>query len=351
MADQLEDVLEDMETAVAPRQLPEISSAKAAAILLLLLDDIDASDILGQFDPDEMREIAAAMYSASTATADEIEAALHQFVDAVEDLGELEVVADPHIRSVVTHAVGNIRADNILADIAPRSSEKMLDMLRWMEVPEIRDLLVDENPQLGAIIISVLKPDIAAEVLEGLDPMVQADIVRRAAKLSKVSAQAVADLEQTITKKIAKAGPKPKRRLGGSNDVAKIISNMRRNKSAMLLKDLKKADKILGQKLEEEMFLFDDLSELDPNALGLVTRELDGEILTLALKAASPELVERILGVMSQRAAQTIRDTLNENTLVKRVDVEAAQKNVVAVARRLADEGAIIMAGGADDYI
>lgn len=336
--------------AAAPKPV-EISGSAAAAILLLLLEDDEAGEILKHFDPDEIKKIGAAMYAASKASDGEIESALGHFVNTSRDVSELSVHADPHIRSVVTAAVGNVRADNLLAEIAPTSSEKTLDILRWMEIPVIGEILAEEHPQVGAIILAVLKPEIAAAVLDILDENLQSDLVCRAARLETVSAQAIADLEDILTGRADIGKSVPKMRMGGSNDVAKIIGHMKRPKSQQLLKSVKKQDKELAARLEEEMVLFDDLIELDAKDLAAVMREVEGDILALALRGATDEMSERIFASMSQRAAQTVQDDIEERGPVPKADVDAAQKAIVNIARRLAEEGTIIMGGGDDDYV
>lgn len=347
-----EDILESVEAVEAtPEELPLVAPSLAAAILLMILDEEVAADIVKQFGPEEMREVVSAMYHASKATHVEIDAALRQFVDKCKGVGSLTIGADPHIRSVMQHAVGNIRADNILAQIAPQSSQKCLEILRWMDASQITRIIEEEHPQVAAIILSLLTTEVAAEVLEGVPTEIQSDIVTRAARLEMVSASAIKSLEEMLSNRASATAVDTKFKLGGSSDMAKIISTMKRPESEKLLKLLKKSDKVLGQKVEDEMFLFDDLIELDLRSLGLITREVNSEILTIALRTASEELVDKMLASLSARAAQTIRDDMQEMKRLKKSDIEVAQKEVIAVARRLTEEGEIVMGASGDDYV
>jgi flagellar motor switch protein FliG len=342
---------DETDQAELPVPVREMDGASAAAILLMLLDESEAASILKHFEPDEVRTLGTAMFAASAATETEIEIALNRFVGGSRLISTFAVGAEPRIRNVMNEALGNIRADNILASIAPQSSAVALDILRWMDVPTITALLSEEHPQVGAIILSVLLPEIAAEVLEALDDATQSDLVFRAARLSSISIDAIADLEAILAGASIVQGAKPKMKLGGKADVAKIVNRMKKPSSERVLRSLKKKDRQLGQDIEEEMFIFDNLIDLDAKNLGEVMRSVDSSSLGLALKGANPVLVDKILGAMSARAAQSIRDDMAELGPVKRADVEEAQRAIIAIARKLAEDGTILLGGKGDDYV
>lgn len=345
------DIDTELEEAEAAPTRPTISGPAAAAVLLMLLDDEDAASILKHFDPDEVKDLGTAMFSASEASEEEISAALSSFIVQCRDVSALAVRAEPRIRNVMTEALGNVRADNILATIAPQSSAKLLDMIRWMESPVIRKILATEHPQVGALVLSVLKPEIGGPILEQLDEQLQTDLVYRAARLSKVSSAAIEDLEQILARHSDGDGKASLVPIGGKSEIAKIVNNMNKASSEKILKSVKKVDKQLGQEIEDEMFIFDNLFDLDMKSVGEVLRSVESDILSLALKGASDELQEHLLGAMSARAADTIRDEMEERGPVKRSDVEEAQKAVIAAARRLSNEGTIQFGGGGEDYV
>ncbi len=330
---------------------PKVSGSTAAAILLMLLDDNEAADILRHFEPSEVKDLGSAMFSASSASEGEISIALSSFIGQCKTVSALAVGAEPRIRNVMTEALGNVRADNILSSIAPQSSANSLEMIRWMETPTIKKILASEHPQVGALILSVLKPEIGALVLEGLDEGLQTTLVYRAARLTKVTSTALEDLEQILSVESDADGAKSLVQIGGKADTAKIVNNMNKMTGEKILKSIKKLDKQLGQDIEDEMFIFDNLLELDSKSVGEILRSVEPDILSLALKGASEELADHLLGSMSARAADSIRDDMAESAPVKRSEVEEAQKTVIAVARRLANEGAIQMGGGGEDYV
>lgn len=352
MADdtELEDDLEQEEVPEV-EAAPTINGGSAAAILLMLLEEADAAAILKHFEPEEVRTLGKSMFDAASVSEAEIELALDRFVLGSRTISTLAVGADARIRNVMNEALGNVRADNILAAIAPQSSAESLEILRWMETPAIARILMSEHPQVGAIILAVLTPAAAASVLEGLDEALQADLVCRAARLSSVQRDAIDDLEAILTAATGTKAQKPGLRLGGKAEVAKIVNKMPKPAMEKVLRSIKKKDRVLAQAIEEEMFVFENLNDLDTKSLSTVLRAVDANALALALKGADPALADKFLGTMSARAAETIRDEMLEMTMVKRADVEEAQKAIITVARQLAEDGSIMLGGQSDDYV
>ncbi len=331
--------------------LPAIEGSAAAAILLMLLDESEAATILKQLDPDEVRQLAKAMFDTANASEHQIGQALDRFVTRSRDVSALAIGADTRIRTVINEAVGNVRADNILAAVAPQRSAASLEMLRWMDVDAISGLLASEHPQVGALILSVLVPDVAARAIETLDEVLQADLVLRAAMLTSVPAAAIEDLESVLASANVDGQRVAKQAIGGPSDVAKIMKKMPKQLSERTLRSLKKHDRILAQTIEEEMFIFENLRDLDKKSLSSVLRSVDAAQLAIALKGADDEMVDMCLATMSQRAAETIRDEMDEMTMVKRVDVDDAQKSVMQIVRQMAAAGEIMIAGAGDDYV
>ncbi|MGH6693765.1 flagellar motor switch protein FliG [Sphingopyxis sp.] len=331
--------------------MPAIEGSAAAAILLMLLDESEAATILKQLGPEEVRQLAKAMFDTANASEQQIGQALDRFVTRSRDVSALAIGADTRIRTVINEAVGNVRADNILAAVAPQRSAASLEMLRWMDVDAISGLLANEHPQVGALILSVLVPDVAARAIETLDEVLQADLVLRAAMLTSVPAAAIEDLEAVLASANVDGQRVAKQAIGGPSDVAKIMKKMPKQLSERTLRSLKKHDRVLAQTIEEEMFIFENLRDLDKKSLSSVLRSVDAAQLAIALKGADDEMVDMCLATMSQRAAETIRDEMAEMTMVKRADVDDAQKSVMQTVRQMAAAGEIMIAGGGDDYV
>jgi flagellar motor switch protein FliG len=323
----------------------------AAAILLTLLGDDEAAAILGALNPDEARRIGIAMLGVAQASAQDVETALDMFVDRSRSITGLGLDAEPRVRSVFNAALGNARAGNILTDIAPQTSKAVLEKLRWMNTDAIAAALAGEHPQVGALIVACLAPEIAAAALSSLDEERQSDLIYRAASLGNVNAAALIDLEALLDHYGATPASGAPIRIGGRSDAAKIVTRLPKGIDQRVLKRLKKRDRMLAQEIEDDMFVFDDLAALDVKNLGSLLRSVDTPLLTLALRGAASTTVEKMLGCLSARAAQTIRDEMAEAAPAKRAEVEEAQKAIAAIARQMGESGDINLGGKNDDYV
>jgi flagellar motor switch protein FliG len=329
----------------------------AAAILLTLLGEAEAAAILGALNPDEARRIGVAMLGVATASSADVEAALEMFVSRSRATTGLAVGdPTPRVRSVFKAALGNVRAENILTEIAPQTSAGALEKLRWMTTESIGAALAGEHPQVGALILACLTPEAAAAALATFDEELQSDLIYRAASLGSVNADALVELEHLLDRYVGISTAGAAVKVGGRGDAAKIVTNLPKGIDQRVLKRLKKRDKILGQEIEDDMLVFDDLAVLDAKNMGALMRSVDTQTLTLALRGAAPETVEKMLGCLSARAAETIRDEMAESAPAKRVEVEAAQKEIASAARRMAEDGEINLGGsqggkGNDDYV
>jgi flagellar motor switch protein FliG len=330
---------------------PPVSSASAAAILLLLLDDDDAATIVRSLAPDQIKRVSRAMFAAATASEAEVDRALDIFVAQSRSVPALSIGAAPRICTLVKDAVGVVRGDDILAEIAPQNSVASLELLRWMDVALIAKIMREEHPQVGALILSALEPDTASKAIADLSEAEQSDLLCRAAQLSSVSSQAIADLEALLLSYESRSEASPKTMLGGVGETVKIVKAMSKDRGSRVLKSVKKRDKNLGQAIEDEMFIFDNLIELDAKALGSILRTVDTAILTLALKGANKALIDKALSSMSARAADSIRDDMAERGPTKKAEVEEAQKSIIQIVRQLAEDGTITLGGKGDDYV
>lgn len=336
---------------IAVDPIAQVGGDKAAAILLTLLGETEAATILTALNPDEARRIGIAMLDVARASAADVEVALEMFVERSRATTGLGIDAAPRVRSVFTAALGNVRAENILTEIAPQSSAGVLEKLRWMRVDAIAAALGGEHPQVAALILTCLTPEVAAAALAGFDEERQSDIIYRAASLRSVNAGALTDLEHLLDLYVGAGGADAAVKVGGRSEAAKIVTKLPKGTDQRVLKRLKKRDKTLGQEIEDDMFVFDDLSALDVKNLGALLRAVDSATLTLALRGAAPATVDKMLGCLSGRAADTIRDEMAESAPAKRAEVEAAQKEIAALARRMADEGDINLGGKNNDYV
>lgn len=343
---------DDLDEMVLPEPAPLPDGGLSAAILLMLLEDGDSSAVLQHLDPSEVKSLAKGMFEASCATENDVEGALEVFVSNNRDLSQLAVGAPVRIRGMMNMALGDSTANRLWTQIAPaKAAPPSLEALQWLDSATISTLVAQEHPQLAAIILSALPAEVAAEAVAGLDEAVQADLLFRTATLGPVPAAAISDIEAILTDYAETSASNPLINMGGHNEVAKIVNNLPRPQAEKLLKTIRKKDKILADAIEEGMFIFADLAQLDTKSLGAVMRNVEADRLALAIKGADPALGEKILSTLSARAAQTISDEIAEMGPVSRADVEDAQKAVVAIARGMAASGEIMLGKQSNDYV
>ena len=341
----------DFDLDIDEDDLKPLHGSAAAAVLLMLFSEDEAAQILSRLEPDEVRQLGYAMYDVADVEIEEVNLALDQFVSKARRRTTIGYGATRHIRGAMHKALGPERADNILARITPPTRTNKLSMLKWMEGGEIAAILENEHPQVMALILAYLEPQGAAEVLSMLPTEHQEDIVYRVATLGPVSSEALDDLEILISSgtPVQKKGASAQR--GGTSEAAAIMNNVRKDMEQRIMKALTKRDKIVGQTIEEEMFIFDNLIEMDEKNMGALLRGIDTELLIVALKGANEMLKAKMLGCMSQRAAQSIVDEMEERGPMRLAEVIDAQKKIVAEARRLADQGTIMLGSGGDDFV
>jgi flagellar motor switch protein FliG len=328
------------------------SGSSAAAILLMLLAEDEAAQVLGRLDPDEVQQLGTAMFGVADVSEDEVDQVLDQFVDRARERTTIGFAADGQIRTMMERALGAERAENMLARITPPTRQSALDSLKWMDAKTIATLVEPEHPQIAALVLAHLEPGVAADVLQQLNEDAQADIVYRVATLGTVSAEALDDLERLLLRQVNKAGSQgsaPKR--GGATEAAKIVNGTRTNVEQRVIRQLAKLDKGLARQIEDEMFVFDNLNALAEKDLGALLRSVDNEILIVALKGCEPMLRNKMFGCMSSRAAQSIQDEMAERGPMRLAEVQEAQKQVLAIARRLAEAGTISLGGKGEDYV
>ena len=329
---------------------PEVKGADAAAILLMVLNDEEASELLGRLEPAEVQQLGAAMFSVSDVTEPQVNQVFDQFISRARETTSIGFGSAGRIRTVMETALGPDRAENILARITPATRSRALDDLRWMDPKTIAGLIAQEHPQVAALVLSHLDAPIAAEVLELLPAAMQGDVIYRVATLDSVTAEALEDLERILVREVARSST-PSTSRGGATEAAKIMNNMVPGSDQRIIRNIAKLDKNVAQTIQDEMFVFDNLIDMDDKNLGLLMRSIDTSILVVALKGADDKLKERIFGCMSARAADTIKDEMEERGPMRLVEVLDAQKEVLAVARRLAEDGTLMLPGRGGDYV
>lgn len=332
-------------TTAAATQFKTLTSTQKAAILLMLFGETTAAQILRNLTPREVQHLGTAMYSVRGIDQDTLSLVLEDFLDTLRRQTGLGFGAAGYIRNVLSAAFGEDKAETVISRIGQSASERPLEILEWMDAPSIAELLVDEHPQIMALTVACLDHALAAQVLALLPEQIQPEVVQRIASLNTVQPEALADLQQVMQRKFKASTTMRASQIGGVKAAARIMNFTRTATEARILKDIRKDDKDLMQAIQDNMFVFDNLIKSDDRSLQTLLRAVDNETLVLALKGADEGLRAKILGCMSTRAAATVRDEMEALGPVRLTDVQAAQKQIIAVARQMSDEGTIVLAG------
>ena len=330
---------------------PAPAGSQAAAILLMLLGEEEAAQLLGRLDPQEVQHLGGAMFGVADVSESQVNSVLDQFVVRARERTAIGFGADRQIRGMMEKALGHERAENMLARITPPTRSATLDALKWMDPRTIANLIEHEHPQIMALVLAYLDPPIAADVLQLLDEDFQPDLIHRVATLGPVTAEAIEDLEQLLLRPVAPARSGGATKRGGTGEAAQIVNNTRKSAEQRIIKALQKLDRNLARSIEDEMFVFDNLMALDDKSLGTLLRSVESEILVVALKGADDRMKTKMFGCMSSRAAQSIQDSIADRGPMRLAEVQEAQKEMLAIARRLAAEGTIMLGGKGDDYV
>lgn len=331
------------------------TGVERAAVLMMLVGDDEAAAILEKLDPEEVRQLGKAMFAVADVSEDEVEAVLDDFTGHARARTDIGFNPRPKIETIMTRALGPEKAESVLARIIPPEAACQIELLDWLDAGEVAALIENEHPQVAAVLIANLEPAIAAQVLEILPEAAQPDILHRIAKLGPITPEAVETLKAMLAQRVGGAGSSSSAAavtLGGTREAAKIMQSARKATEARVMPRLAKIDKEVARAIEEQMFVFENLLELDDKSLGTLIRNIDTDTLVRALKGADEAGRNRFLGAMSARAADGIRDEMEARGPMRLSEVMEAQKAVIAVARSLAKDGTIQMgSGGEDDYV
>lgn len=322
-----------------------LNGTQKAAILMMLVGESAASGVLRHLNPSEVQDLGEAMYSVRDVDHETVNAVLDEFISALGEKSTIGIGANAYIRNVLTDALGQDKAQSVLTRITPKSSERPIEILDWMDANSIAELISDEHPQIIALVVASLEPSLAADVLILLPKDMQSDIVERIATLTTVQPEALRDLERVIQRKFKDSTTLRASQIGGVKAAANIMNFTKQDMEQRILKDIKKNDKDLMQNLQDNMFVFESLGKSDDRSLQTLLREVEAELLTLALKGADESLRDKLLGCMSSRAAANIMDEMDAMGPVRLSEVQTAQKEIIAIARRMSDEGTITLAG------
>ncbi len=276
---------------------------------------------------------------------------LDSFITEVEDQTSLGVNTESKMRKLLGNALGESKANAFVDRMMTGRSAQGLDSLRWMSAREVADIIQDEHPQIVAIVLAYLDPTIAAEVVQMLPNELQTDMIIRVANLSDVQQSALAEIEALIAAKSSNTSGGETFKVGGDKCAADIVNAIQSERGDTIMDEIKERDADLGERIEEMMFVFETLLSVDDKGIQSLLREISNDLLVVALKGCDPAVGEKILGNMSKRAATLLKEDMEAKGPIKLSDVETAQKEILEVARRLAESGEINLGLDGEVYV
>lgn len=323
------------------------ANAERAAVILMLMDDAEAAKLLGSLEPDELQRVGEQMIALGDIDPARIAGAIEGFVKLADDTTLSAHDRPALVRNRMTQALGEVKADSIMQRIVPQAPAPSLELARWLAPSVLLPLVEGEHPQAIAVLLLMLDAEPAAELLSLLPQSVQPDLVERIARMQRVSGYAMEMLDEVLSQRITQRFGKSALAMGGAREAAELINMAARSVSGTVMPAITQKDAELARAIEAEMFTFEMLFELEPMAMGRLLREVENEVLVDALKGLAEEEREPFFAAMSSRAADGVKDEIEERGRLKKSDVIAAQDAIVKIARKLADDGEIML--GADD--
>ena len=322
-----------------------------SAMLLLTIGEDEAAEVLKHLGPREVQKLGAAMAALKSVPRSQVEAVVDEFYEQTQ-LGTPVTADEEYIRGMLTKALGDDRAANLISRILQGGDTAGIESLKWMDAPTVAELIKNEHPQIIATILVHLEFDHGGEILKHFTERLRNDVLLRIATLDGVQPTALQELNDALTRILSGSANIKKTAMGGVRTAAEILNFVGTAHETAIIDNVREYDPDLAQRIIDEMFVFDNLIDVDDRGIQLLLREIQSESLILALKGANEAMREKVFKNMSQRAAEMLREDLESKGPVRLSEVEREQKEILKIARRLADEGQIQLGGkGEDEYV
>jgi flagellar motor switch protein FliG len=319
------------------------------AILLMSLGEEEAAEVFKLLSPKEAQKLGAAMAALKNVSREKIDEVLVKFNQEAGAQTSIGLDSDEYIRGVLNRALGEDKAKFVLDRILSGGDTSGIESLKWMDAPTVAELIKNEHPQIMASILVHLERDHAAAILNLMPDRVRGDVIMRIATLEGIHPSALRELNETISKVLSGTDQIMNASLGGVRTAAEILNFVGSSSEAVILEAVRSADDTIAQGIMDEMFVFENLMDVDDRGIQALLKEVQSESLVLALKGAPPDLRDKILRNMSSRAAEMLKEDLESRGPVRLSEVEAEQKEILKIVRRLSDEGQIVLGGSGDD--
>ncbi|MBP6901267.1 MAG: flagellar motor switch protein FliG [Burkholderiaceae bacterium] len=323
-----------------------------AAILLMTVGEEEAAEVFKHLSPKEVQRLGETIAKLKIVPRDRLGQVLDRFADTAVQSQVLVPDTDEYVKSVLRRALGEDKANLLIDRILQGNDITGIEGLKWMDPQTVAELLRNEHPQIVAALLVHLDPEHASSILKCFTERQRNEVLIRVATLDGIQPTALRDLNDVMSNVMAGGERMRKASLGGVKPAAEIINLLGSAHETAVLDFVRESDADLAQKLMDNMFGFDDLDKVDDKGIQMILKEVQSESLVLALKGATPELREKVFRNMSSRAAETLKEDLDGRGPVRVSDVEAEQKEILKIVRRLVDEGQIVIAsGGADEFL
>ena len=339
------------ELAAAPEgfDVNKLEGAEKAGILLLSLSEEDAAQILKHLEPKQVQQVGTVMAAMEDFTQEKITAVHKQFIHEIQNFSTIGFQSEDFVRKALTAALGEDKAGNLIDQIVMGGASKGLDSLKWMDSKQVANIIRNEHPQIQTIVLSYLEPEQSAEIMSQFTEKTRLDLMMRIANLEEVQPAALQELNEIMEKQFAGQAGAQAAKMGGLKAAADIMNYLDTNVEGILMDSMRENDEEMSQQIQDLMFVFENLADVDDRGMQAILRDVEQDALMKAIKGADEALKEKFLGNMSKRAAEMLADDLEAMGPVRVSEVEQAQKEILAVARRLSDSGEIMLGGGGGD--
>ncbi len=324
----------------------KLEGVEKAAILLLSLSEEDAAQILKHLEPKQVQKLGTEMAKVDDMTQTKITAVHKHFIEEIQNYSTIGFQSQDFVKRALTAALGEDKAANLIDQILMGSGAKGLDSLKWMDSKQVASIIRNEHPQIQTIVLSYLEPEQSAEILAQFPEKVRLDLLMRIANLEEVQPAALQELNEIMEKQFAGQAGTQAAKMGGLKSAANIMNYLDTAIEGQLMDAIREQDEEMSQQIQDLMFVFDNLVDVDDKGIQAVLREVQQDALLKAIKGADEELKDKIMRNMSKRAAEMLNDDLEALGPVRISEVETAQKEILSVARRLSDSGEIMLGGG-----
>lgn len=321
------------------------------SILLLALGEDSASEVMKFFGPKEVQKLGSTMATMSNLTFEKINSVLVEFLAEIEKSSSVGLNSDEYIRSVLIKALGDDKASALINRILGGGDADGIESLKWMDPQSVAELIRNEHPQIIATILVHLEREHACDIISQFPERLRNDVVLRIATLDGVQPVALRELNDVLTQLLTGNESLKKQQMGGIRTAAEILNFLSAENETSVMNHLKSYDEDMAQKIMDEMFVFENIIDIDARGIQVLLREVPSESLIVALKGASQGLRDKIFKNMSQRAAEMMKEDLEAKGPVRLSEVETEQKNILQIVRRLSDEGQIVLSKGDDAFV